>query len=248
MMKKILIIPILFILVHCQKSTKRSEESNHKEIVNFENQQFQSFGFQDKYDLNPPLTLKETTESEFKKYDKQNHSIINATPKMNRDNFYLETNHKILQFKKENDNSTNRKEDENRYEYLGFYPSLNMYAVSSNTVSEGLGFSNFELINKASGKISKIMSPGDDRIDQIFISPNNSHIAYFYNQIYDENNSFIGVLESNADKDYFKESRSFMSDQFNIHQLVWAGKNTILVKVTSDNARSFKYYKIDILH
>lgn len=58
----------------------------------------------------------------------------------------------------------------------------------------------------------------------------------------------IGVLESNASKDYFKESRSFMSDQFNIHQLVWARKNNILIKVTSDNGKSFKYYKIDILH
>ncbi|WP_326982234.1 hypothetical protein VUJ46_18830 [Chryseobacterium sp. MYb264] len=189
-MKKIFIIPILFILVYCQKTKKISTESNRKEIVNFENQQFQSFGFQDKYDLNPPLKLKEITELEFKKYDKPNHSIINKKPKMNGDNFYLETNHKILQFKKESDNAMNRKEGENRYEYLGFYPSLNMYAVASNTVSEGLGFSDFELINKASGKISKILSPGDDRIDQIFISPDNSHITYFYNQVYDENRSF----------------------------------------------------------
>ncbi|UFH30398.1 hypothetical protein LNP04_10435 [Chryseobacterium sp. C-71] len=238
-MKKIKLLSfLLFGFLSCQKQGQKDMvASNTKEIINVDKIKFETAGFSDKYDLLPKLDLKEIDEKEFNQLKNFKNDLIKKPLIEDKGNYYLEVGSKTIKLKK--------KEGTIWYNYLGFYTSLNMYAFSCNSVSESLGFSDFELINKSNGKIYKIVSPGDDKIETPISSPNIKYLAYFYNQIYSDNNSFLGILKIDSYKN-FQEFSSFTSENFRIHQIAWSIDNLLLVKTSSDNERNFKYYKSDL--
>lgn len=246
-MKQIkLFLFLLFSFVSCQKQAESNIiVSKAKAVVNIDKVKFETVGFSDKYDLLPKLNFQEIGEKEFNELKNSTNLLTKKSVKENLKNYYLETDNNVLELKKENKRTIGNRNGEVWYEYLGFYSSLDMYAFSTNSVSESLGFSDFELINKSNGKIYKIVSPGDGKIESPVPSSQTKYLAYFYNQVYNDNNSFLGILKIDSNKN-LEEFASFISEDFKIYQITWSKADVILIKVSSDNGKNFKYFKSDI--
>jgi hypothetical protein len=238
-MKKLsLLLFLVFNLVSCQNKV---DKSNSKSTINIEEFKPEIIGFSDKYDKLPKLDIQKINVEEF------NNLIIVSTDftqnliKEKEGNYLLEVDSNILQL-----NRRNKKEGGNWYSYLGFYTPLNMYSFSSNSTSEGLNFSDFELINKSNGKIIKILSPSDDRIENPILSYKADYLTYYHNQVYEGQNSFLGVVKIDLNKN-LKEYKSITFENFKIYQIGWSKDNYILFKVSSDDGKSFQYYKSNVL-
>ncbi|SIS65254.1 hypothetical protein SAMN05421786_101757 [Chryseobacterium ureilyticum] len=237
-----LLLLLIFGFTSCQKQI---DNSHSKLIINIAEAKYETIGFSDKYEVLPKLNIQEISEDAFNKLKITKNSFQQTPIKKNKGNYFLDINNKTLQLKGENDNETEKKQGGIWYNYLGFYPSLDMYAVSANSVSEGIDFSDFELINKSNGKIVKIVSPGDDKIENPVLSPQINYLAYFHNQIYD-NNSFFGILKIDSNKD-LREYKSLILENFKIYQVNWSDDHLILIKASTDGGKTFKYYRSDIL-
>ncbi len=252
---KSFLILLMSVLINCQEKKQASQPntlskkdiSSHstKSTVDIDKIKSIPVGFGDRYDRLPMLNFQETSEAEFNLLKSKEDFLIKHPVESKNGSFTLATDHKIFRLKEENATTIGNRDGESWYEYLGFYPSLNRYAVASNSVSESLGFSELELISKTDGKIYTIVSPGDDRVENPVPSPQAKYLAYYYNQVYDENNSFIGIIEINPDQKLF-ESRSFTTEKFNVHQIAWSGDDVLFIKTSSDGGKSFKYYKSKI--
>jgi hypothetical protein len=231
------------ILVCCTKENKvTSEPIVQKEIVDVKDLKHVEVGLEEKFETLPLLDFTEITKNEYDDLKSIAHPITNPPLQSRNGNYILEINDKILQLKK----LTNTlKEEEIQYDYLGFYPSLHMYAFSANSIADYLGFSELNLINATNPSVYSIISPGDNKVENPVISPNTKYLAYCYNDIYDKNKSFLGILNINSDKT-FTEYRSFSSDNFNIKDVVWFGDDYIGIKVTDDESKTFKYYKANL--
>lgn len=214
-MKKInlLLISILFLnFINCQK-----KDNNSKTIINVDKIEQKSVGFSDKYESLPKLDIEEISVNEYKRLSVTKKTLIGVPVNYDTNYYNIETNHKIVQLKRE------KKIDSNGtatswYYFLGFYPALNMYAFSRNSVSESLNFSEFMLLNKSNGEIVNIISSGDERIENPIPSSKNQYLAYYDNQVYTANNSFLGILKFDK-KNKLKEYRSLISENFNIYQI-----------------------------
>ena len=243
-MKQLVLILLLSIsFASCQeKSTKEHNESTSKILINVEKLEKESVGFQDIYDSLPKLDINQIDENKYFTLNSDKNAMTKLSIKEDKKYYYLEIDNETFQFRKEEQLNRQNRDGQFWYNYIGFYPSINMYAFSSNSVSESLGFSDFELINKKNGKIYQIVSPGDDRIENPILSVHNNYLAYYHNNVY-ENGCFVRILTIDT-KGNFKEYRSFQSDNFKINEIKWNNENSILLKISSDNDKTFDYYKI----
>ncbi|MCX8532637.1 hypothetical protein [Chryseobacterium luquanense] len=243
-MKNIIQIFILaVILFSCNKEKKAQEKpSVQKNIIDIKSLKYFEVGYLDKFEALPSLEFSEITRDEYDNLKSTSNSITNSPLPIKDNNYLLEINNKILKLKTDENVS---KEGENKYEYLGFYPTLNMYAFSANSSSDNLGFSELELINKSDFSACRIISVGDDKVENPIISPQTKYLVYHYNYVYDDHKSFVGVLKINSDKT-FTEYRSFSSNDFNILETAWFAEDFVGIKVTSDNGKTFNYYKASL--
>ncbi|GAA5084048.1 hypothetical protein GCM10023210_03410 [Chryseobacterium ginsengisoli] len=245
--KKINIALIILLLnfLNCQKKENNSEV---KTIINIDKIKQNSVGFSDKYESLPKLSLEEISIEEFNKLNTTKNPIAKIPINYKADFYHVELDNKIIKLKgKIKKTVTNQNIDGAAwYNFLGFYPTLNMYAFSKNSITENLNFSEFILINKSNGQISNILSLGDGKIENPVPSSKNQYLAYFYNQVYTDNNSFLGIVKFDT-KNNLKEFKSFISENFKIYQIAWAENDILLIKTSSDNGKNFKYYKSDIL-
>ena len=220
-----------------------NNQSVSKNMIDFEKSEKESVGFQDKYDSLPKLKISHIFEDKYLTFNGNESLMKKSSIEEDKKYFYLGIGNETFRFKKEEQSNNQNRDGQFWYDYIGFYPSINMYAFSSNSVSESLGFSDFELINKKNGKIYEIVSPGDDRIENPILSDH--YMAYYYNNLY-ENGCFLGVLTIDT-KGNFKEYRSFQSDNFKINEIKWNDENSILLKISSDNDKTFEYYETNPL-
>ncbi|MGV0964670.1 hypothetical protein [Empedobacter falsenii] len=246
-MKQLILILLLSIsFASCQeKSTKENNESTSKILINVEKLKKASVGFQDKYDSLPKLEINQIGKDKYLTFNRHESVVTKSSIKEDKKYYYLGIDNETFQFRKEEQSNKQSRDGQFWYDYIGFYPSINMYAFSSNSVNESSGFSDFELINKKNGKIYQIVSPGDDRIENPILSVHNNYLAYYHNNAY-ENGCFIGILTIDT-KGNFKEYRSFQSDNFKINEIKWNNENSILLKISSDNDKTFDYYKTNPL-
>ncbi|NML57080.1 hypothetical protein [Chryseobacterium cheonjiense] len=239
---QILIGSILFVC--CTKEQKvMSEPVIQKKIVDVKALKHFQVGLEEKFEALPLLDFTEIAKNEYENLRSTAHPITNSPLQSKNGNYIVELNDKILQLKKL---TSTIKEGETQYDYLGFYPSLDMYAFSANSIGDNLGFSEFNLINATNSSVYSIVSPGDDKVENPVISPDTKYLAYAYNYMYDKNKSFLGILKINNNQT-FTEYRSFSSDNFNIKEVVWFGDDYIGIKVTDDDSKTFKYYKANLL-
>lgn len=230
----------IFSFVSCQKQSESNKNNIDISLLTSE-----TLGYPEKYQLYQKLSFEEITKEEYEKSKYIENQLFNHFGKKNaNENFELETKNHIIQL-----NSVKKIGGNNIkfwYEYLEFYPSLNMYAFASNSESEGINYSDFELLNKENSKLYKIISIGDGRIENPIISTQTSYLAYYYNQEYEENMSFIGIIKTHKNG-VLKEYKSYNSDSFKINQIKWKNDNVLLIKASSDNGVTFKYYKSNVL-
>lgn len=243
-MKNIISIFILsIILFSCNKEKEiKSEPLVQKTFIDIKNLKHIEVGFSIKFEALPLLEFSEITKNQYDDLKSTANSITNSPLQVKNNNYLLEINNKILQLKTE---SNTVKEGENKYNYLGFYPTLNMFAFSANSSSDHLGFSELELINISNSSVYSIVSVGDDKVENPIISPQTKYLVYHYNYVYEDNKSFLGILKINPDKT-FTEYRSFSSNNFNILETAWFGDDYVGIKATSDNGKTFKYYKANL--
>lgn len=231
------------LLVCCTKERKvTSEPVVQKEIIDIKDLKHFQVGLEEKFETLPLLDFTEIIKNEYDDLKSTAHPITDSPLESQNGNYLLELNDKILQLKKSNNTL---KEGETQYEYLGFYPSLNMYAFSENSIADYLGFSELNLINTTNSSVYSIVSPGDNKVENPVISPNTKYLAYCYNDVYNKNTSFLGILKINTNKT-FTEYRSFSSDHFDIKEVVWFGDDYIGIKVTDDDSKTIKYYKANL--
>ena len=127
------------ILVCCTKEQKViSEPIVQKEIVDIKNLKYIQVGLEEKFETLPVLHFTEITKNEYDNLKSTAQPITNSPLQSRNVNYILEINDKIVQLKK---GGKTLKEGETQYDYLGFYPSLNMYAFSANSIGDNLGFS-----------------------------------------------------------------------------------------------------------
>ncbi|MCS3869686.1 hypothetical protein J3D55_002602 [Chryseobacterium ginsenosidimutans] len=243
-MKNIIQILILaVILFSCNKEKNTQTISSvQKNIIDIKSLKYFEVGYQDKFEILPPLEFSEITKDEYDNLKSTSNSITNSPLPIKDNNYLLEINNKILKLKTEENVA---KEGENKYEYLGFYPTLNIYAFSANSSRDNLGFSELELINKFDFSAYRIISVGDDKVEKPIISPQTKYLVYRYNYVYETNKSFLGVLKINDDKT-FTEHRSFSSNNFNIAETIWLGDDYVGIKTTYDKGKTYKYHKANL--
>ncbi len=108
-----------------------------------------------------------------------------------------------------------------------------MYALTRATVSESLGFSELFLIDKNTDFQYNIVSIGDGAVETPIPSPSNKFLIYYYNSVYEHQNSDIGILKVNQNanpENLIEEYASFKSNYFEIEKIVWISDNSFLVK------------------
>ena len=116
---------------HSNSCQKKIDNSNTKTIISITDVKYNTVGFSDKYDTLSNLNFQEINKKEFDKLKKNNDVFVQTPIEKKGIIFFLDINNKTLQLRGKNEKKADRGEDKSEiwYSYLGFYPSLNMYAV-----------------------------------------------------------------------------------------------------------------------
>lgn len=259
MKKKVVIIIVLNLLLSCKKLyhdelIKKDEVlvlNNNKSLDSLNsiatNKSIIEIGFMDRYENLSKLSLENISKDEYARL-KIPYTLSIPAIKNDKENFYIDIKDETLKFKK--NTNLNYEDGEIWYEYKGYYPKLDLYAITKNSVSESMGFGDFFFIDGIKGTKFNIISIGDGSVELPVPSPNGIYLAYYYNMEYEQNNSFIAILKindkSNVDN-YLKEYSSYNSNNWNISELEWADDKTLLIKGSINSLKNddekFEYYK-----
>ncbi|GEN74424.1 hypothetical protein [Chryseobacterium hagamense] len=237
------IILLTAVLINCNKKETKSEFSVQKAFIDINDLKHLEVGSSENFESVPVLNFVEITENEYNNLKIEANFITDFPVKKRNHNYLLNVKNKTLQLK---EMTPTVKEGEKQYHYLGFYPTLNMYAFSENSLSDNLGFSELNLINTSNSFFYSIISPGDDKVENPVVSPMTKYLVYHYNYIYDQNKSFIGILKIGSDKKTLTEYRSYSSSNFKVIDTAWFGDDHIGIKVTNDDLETFRYYKASL--
>lgn len=195
-----------------------------------ENDKIIEIGYVETFDKLPKLVFDSISEIDFNKI-KSNKFIEKYKAEEKGNFFFIKTESKIYQFKKYQ--NYGGEDSWNGNELFGYYPSLNLFAISKNSTSEGLGFGELFLLDKTNDYQYKIVSFGDGSVELPIPSPNNKFMVYYYNGVYQHKNCDIGLLKINRKsepKKYFSEYSSYQSNDFAIEKIIWKSDNCFYVK------------------
>ncbi len=208
-------------------------------------------GYYDTYEKLPKLTFESITEKEFLSL-KQKKYIQTLKTEQNDNFFFIQTALKKHKFKKYKDYGG--EESWSGFEYLGYYPTSKLFAISENSTSESLGFGQLFLLDSLNNYEYNIISFGDGSVELPIPSINHKYFVYFYNSVYEHKNCDIGVLKINEKldpKNYLKEYASYNSQDFAIEKIVWKSDNSFYVKgyeKVYENekwVKKYNYYKTE---
>ena len=187
-------------------------------------------GYNDTYDRLPKLTFDQISETEFNSFHSKNF-IQKLKIEEKENSIFIQTAIQKHKFKKYMDYG----EDESwsGYEFLGYYPALNLFALTKNATSESLGFGELFLLDSINDYQYNIISFGDGSVELPIPSNNYKYLVYYYNSAYGHKNCDIGVLKINdksRPQNYLTEFSSFHSDEFKIEKIVWKSDHSFYVK------------------
>lgn len=208
-----------------------------------------AIGYLEKYEKLPKIKFDQTTEEEYNKYKKSD-KPDSLKIKETETHFTLTTKVKKIKLKKTNQELN----DFDGYEYVGYYPELNMYAITENALADNLSFGTFMLIDSITAQEYSIVSIGDGAVESPIPSISSNYLLYYYNRPYHGNGCFIGILEVNKNarpEHRFKEKMSFNFDTkgFSIEGIKWIEDKTFIAKtyvtkiVAGKSVRQFSFYK-----
>lgn len=263
-MNKILFLALTILTISCNdnKSTKnvitQKTDTISKTNLNFEKPQLKidsskkvDIGYYDTYEKLPKLNFETITEKEFLSLEQKKY-IQTLKPEQNKDFFYVQTALNRHKFKKYKDYGG--KESWSGFEYLGYYPTTKLFAITESSTSESLGFGQLFLLDRLNDYEYNIISFGDGAVELPIPSITNKYFVYFYNSDYEHKNCDIGILKINDKsnpKNYLSEYASYNSDEFAIEKIVWKTDNIFFVKgyeeVYEDEKwiKKYNYYKTE---
>ncbi|UIR56790.1 hypothetical protein LZQ00_02990 [Sphingobacterium sp. SRCM116780] len=226
------------ILISCRfKESKNIKETKvvtpevRSEKVDKNEKQTLEIGYFDTYEKLPKFKIDSVDQSEYYK--------LKATKDFEQSNvekvdefFYIQTSSSKLKYKEYNENTAPERLNGN--EYLGFNNRLKLFAIQSNSVSEGLGFAELILIDSITNYQYRIISLGDWSVSLPKLSPNNKFMVYYQNPEYESETLSIAVLKVNETDRYhhfFKEYASCMvQNKLSIEEIRWKDDQTFYVK------------------
>ncbi|MEJ5090409.1 hypothetical protein D3C87_1124440 [compost metagenome] len=203
-------------------------------------------GYIEDYQKLPRINFVKSDAVEYEQCKSLNQFIIPKI-KQSKTNFILQTNTGQIKFKK----TLPDKKDFNGYEFLGYYPQLNMYAITENIMSDELSFGSLALIDSLTGNSYTIVSIGDGAVETPIISPKANYLIYYYNWLYDGNSCFIGLLKMNKNH-ILEEYQSFESKNFTIEGIRWLDNDTFIVKTLQSvyidgvHLKEINYYRASL--
>lgn len=208
-------------------------------------------GYYENYENLPQLVFDSVSESEFNKL-RAAKFLQKLKPEQKGNEFYVKTAFRKYTFKKYKDYG----EPKNWYGYelVGFYPKLKLYALTENSTAEHMGFGELFLLDSITDYQYTIVSIGDGSVETPIPSPNNKYFVYYYNGVYDHQDSDIRILKINDQSDpshYLSEYASFNSTEFAVEQIIWKSDHCFYVKgyqeIYDESSgqwiREFSYYR-----
>lgn len=195
------------------------------------------------YEKLPKLTFAEISESEFDSVQPENH--FEKTKTEEKGNFiFVRTSVQTHKLKKYKDYGG--KESWNGYALLGYYPTLKLFALTTNWTADNFGFGIFFLLDETTDFQYKIESFGDGSVQLPILSTNSKYLVYYDNPAYDGKTCDIGVLkigDKSSPKNYLKEFASFHSDDFEIEEIKWKTDDCFYIKTSQEDKTKFKYFQ-----
>lgn len=243
------IATISAVACNTSKSSKISPAKTSKQTAKTDSAKKVDIGYYDNYEKLPKLTFETITEQEFLSA-KQATYFKSSKREQNEDFFYVQTALQKHKFK--NYRNYGGEESWNGFEYLGYYPKLNLFAIKENSTSESLGFGQLFLLDSLNNYNYNIISFGDGSVELPIPSVNNKYLVYFHNSVYEHKNCDIGLLKINDKsnpKSYLTEYASFNSKEFATEKIVWKTDNIFFVKGYEEVyenekwVKKYKYYK-----
>jgi hypothetical protein len=199
------------------------------------------------YDNLPTIALEEITQAEFERYRKSYRPQLD--PSLSRvqhtnATFTIPTARARLVFNR--DHNTRINEDQIGYyyaQYRGYYPDLKLYAVRANG-SAAIEWGEDLLIDSETSTVYLLASIGDGPSGAHLVSPGNTYLAYYDNQVVSSPETFIGLLRITGSPRRYQEYASFRSPDHFVESLAWIDDRAFAVKFSIGKSGSdFKYFK-----
>ncbi|WP_157263057.1 hypothetical protein [Pedobacter steynii] len=227
--------------IYAQKKVNNQKiSSDYREVI---------LGTTEEYQKLPHLKLKSASAEDFDQLPETNFWTMPKVEKANH-HFYIQTSKGKQKFKIYS-NEGNQK-GWNGYELLGYSHLLSLYAISSNSSSEGIGFGELFLLDPKNSFKYHISSFGDWYVSLPVPSTQHKNFAYYHNTQYQHKNSDIGILKFNAKAaagKAFKPVASLHSDEFAVEEMRWADDNILYIKGFEEIyncdkwIKKYKYYR-----
>lgn len=212
-----------------------------------QNKKEHSIGYVDAYEKLPKISFEKVTATQYEKYVDQQY-LTQPKIQQSKNQLLVPTKSGQLKFKKYN------AEEQAAFkgvQYMGYFPKLKMHVLTSHHTAEHIGFSDLFLIDSLNAYRYAIVSIGDGAVETPIPSIHASHMVYYYNEVYDKNSCFIGLLKVNQRKQprsLFTEQMSFSTKDWAVENIRWITDNSFIVKAYVVNikdqvrTKAYSYY------
>lgn len=203
-------------------------------------------GYADRYDSLPQVSFQIAEKQLYEKAAPAPKMIFNHA-EVEQDTLIIPTANDRIMLKKYDD-SLGQGDGFRGWQYMGYFPRLQMHALVSHNVSEDLGFSEMVLIDSATSDRYGIVSIGDAAVELPVPSPDGRFLAYYYNHVYERNSCFIGVLAVQNGKNRLFERMSFQTKDWAVEDIRWLDNRSFVVKAYTiigygvQESRQYVYY------
>ena len=206
-------------------------------------------GYLDNFEKTPQITIESASEKEFLIL-KPNVYLKQTKIEKNSKEFYLQTIKKKHSFRIYKDYGGEK--SWSGYNYNGYYPELQLYAITEITTSENLGFAQLSLLDSLTDNYYNLISFGDGSVELPIPSLDKQYMVYYYNAAYENKNCDIGILKISDRKqanNYLREHAFYHSDEFAIEQIKWKTNHCFYIKgyeevyINDQWEKKFSYYK-----
>jgi hypothetical protein len=128
-------------------------------------------------------------------------------------------------------------------EYGGYYPDLGLYAVAVNG-SAAIEWGEYLLIDSETSTVYMLAPIGDGPSGAHLVSPGNTYLVYYDNQVVSSAETFIGLIRISRSPRRYQAYASFRSQGQLVESLVWINDHAFAVKFkTGESGNDLKYFK-----
>lgn len=198
------------------------------------------------YDNLPTIALEEITQAEFERH--QNAYQPRLDPSLSRvphteAAFTIPTAKARLAFNRGWEHRIQEGQIGYYYaEYMGCYPELGHYAVKVSG-SAAIEWGEYLLIDSETSTVYILSSIGDGPSGAHLVSPANTYLAYYDNQLVSYAETFIGLIRISGSPRRYQAYASFRSVGHIIESLVWINDHAFAVKFRiGKSGDDFKYF------